>query len=94
MLKYKINNIIEGKNSNTVYVYLYDDKEPEKILTSICLPHETDEQFEAELERKTVKYLESTAAVMSLKDKVTVSLTKVEPKIEAIKTSLSAAQIK
>lgn len=87
MLKYKTDKIIEG-TPNTIYIHLYDDAEPSKILINMCIEYDTTETFEKELERKTLKYLESITARQTLSSSLASSFAKVESIIDIAKSKI------
>ena len=85
MIKYILDNVAKGSSEtelHVVYVKVYDDKNMSAVLTSLCIPYITKEQFEAELELKTKKDLADIAGKDSIKTIVLSSLTAVENKLK------------
>lgn len=85
MLKYQLDNISPDGARTVAYVKLYDDSAPAKILATICVPYETQAQFEADLEAKTRKYLDSVAGKAAIASLAALSLGNVEKKINEVK---------
>jgi hypothetical protein len=83
MIKYKIDNVAkDSKNDgHVVYVKLYDDKNPDVILAGVCVPFSTQEAFEAVLEAKTIKYLDSVSSRDAVRELAEQSIIKTEGKI-------------
>jgi hypothetical protein len=69
------------KNKHVVYVKIYDDKNPDKILTRLCVPFIDQEQFEEALEEKKNKYLQSISAELDVKALAEQSIAKLEKTI-------------
>ena len=63
MIKSTVDKVCKGaiENSHVVYVKLYDDKNPNIILTKLCIPFESQSEFEKILEAKKSKYLLSVS---------------------------------
>jgi hypothetical protein len=89
MLKYRIDKIVEGEPS-TVYVNLYDEAAPETILTSLCVQYLTEKDFEAELQRKTEKYLASISAVQEIKPSVEAVIARLEGNMTTMQEAAKA----
>lgn len=85
MLKYRLDTVSPDQNGSVVYVKLYDDAAPDVTLTSLCVPYEDAQQFEAALEAKTSKYLSSVAQKDALESLAVASFGTVETKINEVK---------
>ena len=85
MIKFLLDNVAKGSSEtelHVVYVKVYDDKNMSAVLTSLCIPYVTKEQFEADLEAKTKKCLVDIAGKDTIKNTVLSSLTAVENKLK------------
>jgi hypothetical protein len=82
MLKYRTDKIVESSTGiKSVYVHLYDDSNPDRVLQNICVNYESDVKFERELKRKTMKYMDAVTSKVDLEQAIVVSYAKVEADI-------------
>ncbi len=85
MLKYRLDNVSpDSKAGSVVYVKVYDDSAPDVILTSLCVPYVSKEQFEGDLQAKTQKYLDSVAGREVVAGLAVASFAAVEGKINEV----------
>jgi hypothetical protein len=87
MITYKLDKVASNaeKTGHVVYVKVVDDKAPSVTLKNICVPYETQEQFEKAVEEKTLKYLATITEADAVKNLAEISLVKVADKISALK---------
>lgn len=86
MIKYLIDRVARdaqkaGEAGQVVYVKLYDDKAPGVILATVCVAYKNKEQFEADLEAKTAKYLAGRKTAEDIRTQAEQSLAAVENKV-------------
>jgi hypothetical protein len=83
-LKFTLDTVVENKvaeketQTYTAYVKLYDDADPNVILTNICLTYSTQEEFEIGLRNKVQKYKDSISSIETVKTTIASSLTNIE----------------
>jgi hypothetical protein len=86
MLQYKIASVAADadKAKHVVYVKIFDDKSPDIILSNLCIPFESQESFETELQKRTTKYIESVSAVDAVRVLAEQSIAKTAAKISEV----------
>jgi len=76
-MKHKINSITAKADFYTAYVDITDDAGG-VILTNLCVEFKDEKGFEAELNRKKLKFLSTTSKIADIKTKIESVLFKIE----------------
>jgi len=76
-MKHKINSITAKEDGYIAYVDIIDDVEG-VTLTNLCVEFKNEKEFEAELNRKKLKFLSTTSKIADIKTKIESVLFKIE----------------